>query len=240
MASTAETSVESLQDNAYRFIRRRIVYMEYLPGEKLSFKRLMEDLQIGRTPVRESLVRLQQEGLVNTVPQSGTYVSRISLATAQSARFVREELERAVAMECCCRASIVDVDAIDRALDLQRRAAATHDEGDFFISDDLMHRALFDIAGRSEVWSWLSTSNTDLERYRRLRVATEGLAWDSIMDEHQRIREAIVRRDPMEVRYLISKHLRMMLADQARVVAAYPDYFTEDSPALAGVPGSAS
>lgn len=228
-----EESAENLQDSAYRSIRRKIVYMEYLPGQKLVFKRLMEDLQIGRTPVRESLVRLQQEGLVSVVPQSGTYVSRISLATAQSARFVRAQLESAVALECCCRASIADVDAIDRALELQRRAAVTHDEGDFFISDDLMHQAIFDIAGRSEVWSWLSGSNADLERYRRLRVATEGLKWDSILEEHQRIREAIARRDPMEARYMVDKHLRMMLADQARVVAEYPDYFTEDSAELA-------
>lgn len=233
-----EESAESLQDNAYRSIRRKIVYMEYLPGQKLVFKQLMEDLQIGRTPVRESLVRLQQEGLVSVVPQSGTYVSRISLATAQSARFVREQLESAVAVECCCRASIADVDAIDRALDLQRRAAATHDEGDFFISDDLMHQAIFDIAGRSEVWAWLSSSNADLERYRRLRVATDGLKWDNILDEHQRIREAIARRDPMEARYLVGKHLRMMLADQARVVAEYPDYFTEDSAALVAGTGT--
>ena len=69
----------SLQDQSYHTIRRKIVYLDYKPGEKLGVKQLCDDLDMGRTPVREALVRLAQEGLVRTVPQSGTYVSPINL-----------------------------------------------------------------------------------------------------------------------------------------------------------------
>ena len=58
----------SLQDQSYHTIRRKIVYLDYKPGEKLGVKQLCDDLDMGRTPVREALVRLAQEGLVRTVP----------------------------------------------------------------------------------------------------------------------------------------------------------------------------
>lgn len=218
-------AVESLQGRAYHAIRQRIVLLSYLPGQKLALKDLCESLEMGRTPVRESLVRLQQEGLVSTVPQSGTYVSRIDLAAIRAARFAREHLEREIVMECCARASHEDIDAIDRAVDRQRRAAASHDEAGFFLSDDLMHQALFDIAGRSRVWAWLDMIGADLKRYRRLRVSTSGLAWDTILADHEAIRNAIAQRDPAEARHLVERHLHMMLSDQVQVLAEYPDYF---------------
>ena len=48
----------SLQDQSYHTIRRKIVYLDYKPGEKLGVKQLCDDLDMGRTPVREALVRL--------------------------------------------------------------------------------------------------------------------------------------------------------------------------------------
>ena len=84
----------SLQDQSYHTIRRKIVYLDYKPGEKLGVKQLCDDLDMGRTPVREALVRLAQEGLVRTVPQSGTYVSPINLTLAESACYIREHLEK--------------------------------------------------------------------------------------------------------------------------------------------------
>lgn len=93
----------SLQDQSYHTIRRKIVYLDYKPGEKLGVKQLCGDLDMGRTPVREALVRLAQEGLVRTVPQSGTYVSPINLTLAESACYIREHLEKQVIVECCAR-----------------------------------------------------------------------------------------------------------------------------------------
>ena len=95
----------SLQDQSYHTIRRKIVYLDYKPGEKLGVKQLCDDLDMGRTPVREALVRLAQEGLVRTVPQSGTYVSPINLTLAESACYIREHLEKQVIVECCARAT---------------------------------------------------------------------------------------------------------------------------------------
>ena len=106
----------SLQDQSYHTIRRKIVYLDYKPGEKLGVKQLCDDLDMGRTPVREALVRLAQEGLVRTVPQSGTYVSPINLTFAESACYIREHLEKQVIVECCARATSAGIEQLDRAI----------------------------------------------------------------------------------------------------------------------------
>lgn len=145
----------SLQDQSYHTIRRKIVYLDYKPGEKLGVKQLCDDLDMGRTPVREALVRLAQEGLVRTVPQSGTYVSPINLTLAESACYIREHLEKQVIVECCARATSAGIEQLDRAIVLQEKAMAEEDRIGFFLSDNLMHRMIFSIACRSTVWSWL-------------------------------------------------------------------------------------
>lgn len=59
----------------------------------------MEQLNISRTPIREAILRLKNDGLMMTVPQSGTYVTKISLSSALNARFVRQSVERSVVSE---------------------------------------------------------------------------------------------------------------------------------------------
>ena len=194
----------SLQDQSYHTIRRKIVYLDYKPGEKLGVKQLCDDLDMGRTPVREALVRLAQEGLVRTVPQSGTYVSPINLTLAESACYIREHLEKQV---------------------LQEKAMAEEDRIGFFLSDNLMHHMIFSIACRSTVWSWLEETNADLERFRWLRAATQVLDNQDIVNEHKQIRRAIAGRDPIEASFLVSKHLHMMFRNQTEVLDQYPKYF---------------
>ena len=133
----------SLQDQSYHTIRRKIVYLDYKPGEKLGVKQLCDDLDMGRTPVREALVRLAQEGLVRTVPQSGTYVSPINLTLAESACYIREHLEKQVIVECCARATSAGIEQLDRAIALQEKAMADEDRIGFFLSDNLMHHMIF-------------------------------------------------------------------------------------------------
>ena len=186
----------SLQDQSYHTIRRKIVYLDYKPGEKLGVKQLCDDLDMGRTPVREALVRLAQEGLVRTVPQSGTYVSPINLTLAESACYIREHLEKQVIVECCARATSAGIEQLDRAIALQEKAMAEEDRIGFFLSDNLMHHMIFSIACRSTVWSWLEETNADLERFRWLRAATQVLDNQDIVNEHKQIRRAIAGRRP--------------------------------------------
>lgn len=221
----AGTSTESQRNEAYERLRQNIIYLQYEPGRKLALSGLCEELEIGRTPVRGALQQLQKDGLVNTVPQSGTYVTKIDMARAEEARFMREMLEREVAGECAALATRSDLDRLDQAIELQRIAIDDGAAGDFLVSDDLMHRALFDIARRSGVWEWLGRTNADLERYRLIRVSSTELDLGEVFGQHLRLRDAISRHDTTEARFLTAQHLHMMLAEAPEVMRLRPDYF---------------
>lgn len=222
---TADT--QSLQEQAYLALRRAIIFAQYKPGERLVPKQICEELNLGRTPVRESLVRLQQQGLVRTVPQSGTYVSRIDSHAAECSRFAREHLEQQVAIECCARIDDAGIALLDETIAQQEQAVADHDQRAFYESDNRMHELLFRLAGRERIWDWLDLTNTHFERFRWLSVLTNGVDWNVVIDQHRQIRNAIVARDTNEVSYLVTRHLHKALGDRETVVAAHPEYFEE-------------
>lgn len=215
----------SLQSQAYDTILDHIIHLDYPPGAKLLVKSLCEELGLGRTPVRESLVRLGQKGLVYTIPQSGTFVSRIDMESAENARFVREHLERKIAVECCATVDAGGLEYLQRIIEQQVDAADQRDRRAFFDSDNRFHRALFKLAKRSEVWRWLDQTNAHLERYRWLRVLVEDLPWEDIVQQHCQIYNALESRSTDEVDYLIASHLHLMLSEKYAVVSQFPEYF---------------
>lgn len=215
----------SLQSQAYQSIRKKIIYSDLEPGKKISEKGLEEMFNIGRTPIRESLIQLRQQELVYTIPQSGTYVSQIDLTSAQNARFVREQLERQIMVECCAKMTDQTKKILQTILEEQEKAVHQKDERTFFHVDNLFHEACFEIADRKEIWDWLDHNNTHLERFRWLRVTIKGLRWETIMEQHYQLFEALISKNTEEASFLTSLHLHMMLNEQEAVVSHYPDYF---------------
>ena len=215
----------SFQVAAYDRIRQDIILCKLAPGQKLSARLLEESLGLGRTPVREALVRLGQEGLVSTIPQSGTYVSKISMQSAENALYMREHLECSVAMECCARIDQTGCETLEGILALQDKALRNRDSAAFYVHDNAFHKELYHIAGRDQAWDWVQSCNTDLQRFRWLRTQVEELDWADIERQHIALYAAISNKDTHEAAYLTSAHLHLMSAEQDSVRAAFPCYF---------------
>lgn len=221
------TDQDQQAELAYGALRRGIMEFRFAPGERLSPTAIRERLGVGRTPVREAIVRLRQEGLVVTRPKSGSYVALVDLDAAECARFLRSNTERAVVVECCSRAGERDVAFLRELLGEQERAMGAHDQRAFFNADNRMHEELYRIAGRQRAWAWLEETNLDLERYRWLHVQARGMGWGSILTEHQELVEAIASKDPEEAAYITVHHLHVMLDERDEVISAFPGYFVQ-------------
>ncbi|MFV0560929.1 MAG: GntR family transcriptional regulator [Enterococcus sp.] len=215
----------SLQYQAYLAIRRQIIHSDLEPGKKVSEKTLEETLSIGRTPIREALITLRQQGLVDTIPQSGTYISLIDLNSANNARFMREHLEKQIMLESCAKMDLQKKRILETVLSEQEKAVTKKDARSFFHNDNLFHEVCFEIAGREEIWHWLEEHNTHLERFRWLRVTTKELKWNKIMNQHYDLFHALTHQNPEEASFLTSMHLHLMLDEQKTVVDAHPNYF---------------
>jgi DNA-binding GntR family transcriptional regulator len=88
-----ESSLVRLSEKAYRLIKEKVVTLELPPASVIDEQVLMRELDLGRTPIREALQRLDSEGLVNIVPRRGTFVCDISITDLQAIFELRTVLE---------------------------------------------------------------------------------------------------------------------------------------------------
>lgn len=216
---------QSLQDQAFYSLLQSIINCDIAPGQKISLRSLEEQFGFGRTPLRESLVRLAQARIVYSVPQSGTYVSKINLTEAENARYVRECLETNIVVEVCARATNEDLERLANLLDQQTNADQTKDDNLSFKLDNDFHKELYAIAGRPDVWRGIDLMSTNLNRFRRVRLQVAGLDPVEAMRQHKKIYEAIAARDPDTASYLTHAHLHLMTQEKDEVTKAFPTYF---------------
>jgi DNA-binding GntR family transcriptional regulator len=95
--------------SAYQLIRERIILGDYSPGEPLKEKEMMAELGLGRTPLREILIRLDTEGLVQIVPYGGIYVTTVNLQDLISVVEVRRPLLEMAARLAAARTTPEDI-----------------------------------------------------------------------------------------------------------------------------------
>src|SRR5919201_4038603 len=121
---------------AYDTLRDAIVRAQLEPGRRLSENELAAWLGVIRTPIREALVRLRDERLVEIVPQLGTFVTAISASAVADAQFIREALECAAVRVAAQRATAEDIEGLEQNLRAQDRAREAADHDAFYVLDD--------------------------------------------------------------------------------------------------------
>ncbi len=210
----------------YYTLREEIINLSLEPGTNISEKKLSEKYNVSRTPIREALVRLAQEGLVNIYPQKGTIVSLIDLSAVEEGRFLREHLERAIIKEACKEFSQENLLNLEMNLKLQKMYIENHDYKKWFETDEEFHKIIFEGCNKKRVWNSINDGSTEFQRIRMLRLATS-FTWDNIYEEHKKIYNAIKNKTPKIAEKFMKKHLNMILFDKNQLKENYPNYFKE-------------
>jgi DNA-binding GntR family transcriptional regulator len=214
----------------FEALRERIASLELPPGAPLSEKDCAQAFGVSRTPVREALLRLAEDQLVDIYPQSGTFVSRVSASAARDAMAIRGALERFAVREAAKRAGAADISALDRLLRDQRNGAAANEIAAFHEADEAMHRTISVIAGHPNIWRVVKREKTHVDRVRLLSLQVRG-RFRIVIAEHAKIVEGIRARDPDAAEAAMEAHLGQVLPSLDSTREKYPDYFeTEASP----------
>jgi DNA-binding GntR family transcriptional regulator len=211
---------------AYAAIHDAIVRAELEPGRQLSENELARRIGVSRTPIREALVRLRDERLVEIVPQLGTFVSRISPRAVAEAQFIREALECAALREGVGAASDDVVARLEENLRAQRRAKRAPDHEAFYVLDDEFHHALCDLSGHGAVWMISQRAKSHLNRVRRLSMLVPSYLAEMI-SQHEAVVAAVAQRDPGAADAALRTHLRLVLREVPQIRSEHPDYFEE-------------
>jgi DNA-binding GntR family transcriptional regulator len=147
-ARAAETTTTSLVDAAYRTMRVKILDNEWAPGHRALEQELALELGVSRTPVREALIRLAQEGLVEVVPRHGMRVLPVSAADMNEIYQLLGSLEATAAEMVAQRKpaarDIAPLEAASRAMDA---ALKTGDLDAWAQADERFHRHLVELCG---------------------------------------------------------------------------------------------
>ncbi len=153
----------TLTEIAYLEIEERIVTLELTPGKILSESQLVESLGIGRTPIREALQRLANEGLVVIMPRRGIVVSDINIHSQLEMLRVRREIERLMSRLAALRAVPEERNEFKRIADGMKRASRQRDDVSFMRLDREFNK-LVASASRNEYARKAITLTTGLSR----------------------------------------------------------------------------
>lgn len=208
----------------YGDIRDMIVDLRLPPGSLISKNQVAQEFGVSPTPVREALLRLEDEGLVDIFPQSKTAVSLIDVQHAREAFFLRRSVEVEIARALAPVFSDTQAAAL-RAL--VARQAVERDTGNldaFTDYDDLFHARIYEFAGYGGLWHLVRAQQANLDRLRRLNLPGEGKV-DAILAGHESMLAALASHDPDAAERAVREHLGDSIRASDEIRARYPDYF---------------
>lgn len=197
----------NMANRVHGLLRKLIVEVKLLPGRPLSEKEIASLLHVSKTPVREAIIRLSEEGFVTVVPQGGTYISPILVQRYMEACFIRFRLEEGAVIEATKRHSLEDIVRLKTCLAEQRKAAQDENYADFFLLDEEFHRTIFNAARLPGAWSVVNQAKGEMDRMRHLKRVFAVRRTEKVIEDHEAIVNAIESGDISKAQEAIQNHL---------------------------------
>jgi DNA-binding GntR family transcriptional regulator len=223
MTMTLDSTQKTLRltTQVYEAIKREIIRGGLAPDSQLSEADLSDRFGVSRTPVREALIRLAEDEMVKIVPRVGTFVAPISIEFVLEAQFLREHIECALMEDVCRHISPEDVARLAAIVDRQRRLTTNVDKDEFLALDEEFHSMLATVSHHPGAWRIIQQSKAHLDRARYLSLKMP-LHMGEIVAQHDRIVDAVRRRDASTAEAAMRIHVREILATLEKIDLTLP------------------
>jgi DNA-binding GntR family transcriptional regulator len=202
-----ESSALPLTLKAYHQLKRRIIDLRFRPGEILMVQSLAKELGISRTPVREALVRLQQEGFVEEAEGKKFKVSEITLKSILELHEIRELMEGHAVKRVAKNRTGAQVDELRELTKRMEQALGVRDPDLFFEADLEFHAKLIRFCGNRALQDLAVQLTEKIQRVRFLTLYVHRRLEETI-DEHGKILDGIEAQDPRSAQKALSTHLQ--------------------------------
>jgi DNA-binding GntR family transcriptional regulator len=197
---------KSLRELALEYLRNRIVDGTFQMGQVLSERKISEELGVSKSPVREALAQLRDEGLVDIEPQKGARVFTLSEDEVIQICDFRQAIECASFELALQRDPTRLAKDMDRVVQKMAAKKAVDDEDAYIALDNEFHHLIFEHAGND----YLTASYTRyVGKIAALRKLLSQLPQhtDLSFDEHRAIAEAVRKGDLIEIKALLAEHI---------------------------------
>lgn len=214
----------SASSQLHKSLRERIILLELEPGQYLSRTEIAEQYGVSQTPVRDALIKLEEEGLIVTFPQSKTEVSKIDIDHAFDTHFLRLSVELEIVRRLA-RAHDPSLTAKARSILAQQKAAWSENDLDAFMElDKAFHLALFEAAGVKDLYPVIGARSGHIDRLRNLNLPDPGKS-SSILRLHNSILDAIEAGQVGSAETATREHLSGTLSMAEDIRARNPQFF---------------
>ncbi len=197
------TRKKSVMETVYAKIKEAIITLEYPPNHPLIEEKLAEECNASRTPVRNAIGRLQNEGFVTTVPARGAFVASLTLSDIKEVFDIRRALSL-LALEIGMER--IDREILRRITNTLRNPAASQTERDE--AGTQLHFAIIEAARNKRISLIYGTLEAEIKRIHNFaRSRSNPSDMHVTYNEHLELVEAIVANDPHRAKTLLAQHM---------------------------------
>ena len=197
----------TISSQIHATLRRDIIVGRLAPRAMLSEQDFAVRFGISRTPIREAMIKLAEEGLVEIFPQYGSFVAPIKLPDVFDSQFAREAMECAAVKKAIERLDKTGDGELKTVIDRQRSSLRPQDRDAFFCADEDMHVLIFKLAGHENAWRFVEGAKAQMDRVRHIAM-TLPRKQASILAEHQAVIDRMLARDSRGAIEAMRVHLR--------------------------------
>ena len=234
MKNNASSSVVTRLDRSrhaapqvFERLREMILSLELTPGTVLSRAELANRYGLSQTPVRDALMKLGEEGLVDIFPQHATVVSQINVSSALQAHFLRRSIELEVVRTLAEQHDAALIAELRATIARQTELLDLNNYERFALFDQTFHRQMYEAAGVPQLWDLVRRLSGHIDRLRRLHLPVEGKTM-AVVQEHTEIVDAIERGDANAAQAALRGHLSGTLHQIEQIRTSHPDFLTDD------------
>jgi len=214
------STTTSLSEQAYQRIRQLIVRLELAPGDVVREDALREQLDIGRTPIREALQRLAREHFIQVIPRRGMFVTAIDVAELSTLLETRFVLEPYAARLASARGTAAHWDAMEA--ELTRAELASLTDRELMATDRRCHEIMWEAAENRFMLDTLDMLYAQSDRLWH-QYLSDVPDMSHAVTEHVEILEALRSADSDRVAILVEQHIS---AFDQRIRAAVTAHLT--------------
>jgi GntR family transcriptional regulator, rspAB operon transcriptional repressor len=215
----------SLGQRVYGALRAGILSLAFRPGEILRKPEICAALGVSRSPVADAVARLAAEGLVDVIPQAGTFVARFSMPEIREGAFLREAIEVAAIERVAPNITDDQLTQLRRNITVQAALIADGDTAGFYTQDAAMHELLLSFTGFRKLAQVSDTAWLHVHRARQLVLPVPGRV-AATLEEHRAILAALEARDPEAARSAVQHHLRQLITYLEPLERDRPELFS--------------
>ncbi|MEW6339471.1 MAG: GntR family transcriptional regulator [Pseudomonadota bacterium] len=231
VAGLSLESHEPIGKQIFRSLREAIFTGLLAPGTPLSEKEVSEMFQVSRQPVREAFIKLVEAGVLQVLPQRGTFVKRISPRKVREGRFIREAIEAAVVRKAAVAITDEQLAGLAANLREQKAASKANNTAAFLACDEQFHFLIAQSIDCVAAWDTIQDIKAQMDRVRYLSLH-EVSPLDLLIRQHVHIVNALKAHDPEAAEEAMRAHLREILVSLGPVAERNPDWFEPDEPEL--------